>query len=181
MPANFYKALLPADLDAVVAYLRSVKPVKNAVPDPTYKAPVKREAYPDAEKGFSQNELNDPVNKGRYLVTIAHCMECHSQWSRGVSNFEDGLGAGGRPFGPSLVHGFSPEWKGSVAKNITSDPTNGIGAWSNDEIKRAITQGISRDGRKLNPPMAFYAYAHLKPADLDDIVAYLRTVSAARR
>ena len=176
MPANFYKALLPSDLDAVVAYLRTVKPIKNEVPDPTYKLPVKREPYPDAEKGFSANQMNDPVTRGRYLAAIAHCMECHSQWSRGVSNFEEGLGAGGRPFAPSLVQGFDPEWKGSVAPIFTSDPTKGVGSWTDDEIKRAITQGMSRDGHKLKPPMAVEAYAHLKPQDLNDIVAYLRTV-----
>jgi mono/diheme cytochrome c family protein len=36
MPANFYKALLPSDLDAIVAYLRTVKPLRNAVPGPDY-------------------------------------------------------------------------------------------------------------------------------------------------
>ncbi len=176
MPANFYKALLPRDLDAVVAYLRSVKPIKNEIPDPTYKAPVKREPYLDAEKGFSGENMGDPVIHGKYLVTIAHCMECHSSWSRGVSNFEAGLGAGGRPFSPALVQGFDPNWKQSVAPNITSDPEKGIGSWKDEEIKRAITQGISRDGRQLKPPMAVYAYAHLTPQDLNDIVAYLRTV-----
>ena len=176
MPANFYKALLPHDLDAVVAYLRSVKPIKNEVPDPVYKAPVKREPYPDAEKGFSGADISDPITHGKYLVTIAHCMECHSSWSRGVSNFEAGLGAGGRPFSPAVVHGFDPNWKQSVAANITSDPEKGIGSWKDDEIKRAITQGISRDGHQLKPPMAVYAYAHLTPQDLNHIVAYLRTV-----
>jgi hypothetical protein len=39
MPANFYKALLPEDLDAIVAYLRSVKPVHNEISDPVYKPP----------------------------------------------------------------------------------------------------------------------------------------------
>jgi hypothetical protein len=86
------------------------------------------------------------------------------------------LGAGGRPFSPAVVHGFDPNWKQSVAANITSDPEKGIGSWKDDEIKRAITQGISRDGHQLKPPMAVYAYAHLTPQDLNHIVAYLRTV-----
>ena len=46
MPANFYKALLPDDLDAIIAYLRSVKPIRNEVPDPVYKVPVRRDPYP---------------------------------------------------------------------------------------------------------------------------------------
>jgi len=174
MPANFYKALLPDDLDAVIAYLRSVKPVRNQVPDPVYKVPVKRDPYPDADAGFSKAVLADPVRRGAYLVTIGHCMECHSAWSRGVSDFTAGLGRGGRTFPPR--EGAPEGTPGSTAPNITSHPTNGIGAWSDPEIIRAITQGIGRDGRMLKPPMAYGYYAAVRSADLADIVAYLRTV-----
>jgi mono/diheme cytochrome c family protein len=174
MPANFYKALLPDDLDAIIAYLRTVKPVRNQVPDPVYKAPVRRDPYPDAEAGFSKAMLADPVRRGAYLVTIGHCMECHSAWSRGVSDFTTGLGRGGRIFPPreGSPKGSAP----STAANITPHPTAGIGTWTDAEIVRAITQGVARDGRPLKPPMAYGYYAALKDADLADIVAYLRTV-----
>ena len=59
----------------------------------------------------------------------------------------------------------------SIAANITSHPTAGIGAWSDQEIARAITQGILRDGRALKPPMAFRFYAGLKDGDLAAIIA----------
>ncbi len=176
MPAQFYKALLPQDLDAVVAYLRSVKPVHNEVKPPEYKAPVHRDPYPDAEKGFTQADLKSPARNGAYLVTIGHCMECHSAWSRGISDHTNGLGKGGRPFGPNLVQGFAASWQGSVAADVTSDKEKGIGGWTDDDIKRAITQGIRRDGRVLNPPMAFHWYAKMTSSDLDAIVAWLRTV-----
>jgi mono/diheme cytochrome c family protein len=174
MPANFYKALLPEDLSAVVAYLRTVKPVRNQVPDPVYKAPVHRLAYPDAEAGFTRARLTDPVRRGAYLATIGHCMECHATWSRGVSDFGKGLGGGGRAFPPP--EGVPAGTPDSIAANITSDPKSGIGAWTDQEIVRAITHGVGRDGRPLKPPMAYDYYAALKPADLADIVAYLRTV-----
>jgi mono/diheme cytochrome c family protein len=177
MPANFYKALVPRDLDAVVAYLRSVKPIKNEVPKPVYKAPVHREPYPDAERGFNPSQLSDPVTNGTYLVTIGHCMECHAAWSRGVSDFKNGLGRGGRPFGPDLVHGLDPAWQGSVAPNITSDPVAGIGQVSDEQIIRAIRQGIAHDGHNMKPPMAVTFYAGLTDSDVHDIVAYLRTVA----
>ena len=172
MPANFYKALLPDDLDAIVAYLRALKPVRNEVADPVYKAAVHRDPYPDAEAGFSKAGLADPVRRGAYLVTIGHCMECHSAWSRGVSDFKSGLGRGGRAF-PAREGASSPA---SIAANITSDPAAGIGAWTDTEIRRAITQGIGRDGRALKQPMAYGSYAGLNEADLADIIAYLRNV-----
>jgi mono/diheme cytochrome c family protein len=169
MPANFYKALLPEDLDAIVAYLRSLKSIRNEVSDPVYKAPVHRDPYPDAEAGFNRAMFADPVKRGAYLVTIGHCMECHSAWSRGVSDFKTGLGRGGRDFSEAGL-------AGSRASNITSDRTAGIGGWSDQEIARAVTHGVSRDGHMLKPPMAFSYYAGLKDSDLADIIAYLRTV-----
>jgi len=176
MPANFYKALLPDDLDAVVAYLRTVKAIKNRVPDPVYKAPVRRDPYPDADAGFSKAMLADPAKRGGYLVTIGHCMECHSAWSRGVSDFRAGLGGGGRVFPPrdGSPEGTPP----TVIPNITAHPTAGIGGWTDAEIIRAVTHGVARDGRPLKPPMAYGYYANLKSSDLADIVAYLRTVPA---
>ena len=170
MPANFYRGLLPDDLDSIVAYLRSIKPVRNEVPEPVYKLPVHRDPYPDAEAGFTTAMFTDPVKRGAYLVTIGHCMECHTAWSRGVSDFKAGLGRGGRVFP-------APDGTpGATAANITSDPTAGIGAWGDAEIGHAITRGVARDGRALKPPMAYKYYGGLKETDLADIIAYLRTV-----
>lgn len=174
MPANFYKALLPDDLDAIVAYLHTVKPVRNEVPDPVYRAAVRRDPYPDAEAGFSKTMFKDPVKRGAYLVTIGHCMECHSAWSRGVSDFKTGLGRGGRVFPPR--EGSPEGTPGTTAGNITSDRAAGIGAWTDQDIAHAITHGVASDGRMLKPPMAYAFYAGLKPADLADIIAYLHTV-----
>ncbi len=174
MPANFYKALLPEDLDAVITYLRSLRPVRNEVTDPVYKAAVRRDPYPDAETGFTKAMFADPVGRGAYLVTIGHCMECHSARSRGVSDYKGGLGRGGREFPPR--EGSPAGTPDSIAANITSDAAAGIGAWTDQEIVHAITHGVSREGRLLKPPMAFDYYAGLREADLADIIAYLRTV-----
>jgi len=176
MPAGFYKALLPDDLDAIIAYLRTVKPISKSVADPVYRLPVHRAPYPDAEAGFGKAELADPVRRGNYLVTIGHCMECHSTFSAGNSDYKEGLGRGGRPFGPALIQGVGGEWPGVVAPNITSDPATGIGAWTDAEIERAIRHGIARDGHQLKPPMAFPFYAGLSDTDVGAIIAYLRTV-----
>jgi len=170
MPANFYKALTPDDLNAVVAYLHTVKPVHNEVTDPVYKAPVRRDPYPAAETGFTKAMFTEPVGRGAYLVTIGHCMECHTSRPRGVSDYKADLGRGGREFP-------APDGTpGATAANITSHPTAGIGAWSDVEIGHAITHGVDRDGKALKPPMAFSYYAALKETDLADIIAYLRTV-----
>jgi hypothetical protein len=96
-------------------------------------------------------------------------MECHTPFAGdGPVDFQNSLGKGGRTFpGP---------WGSSLSRNITSHNEKGLGAWSDDEIKHAITQGVSRDGRPLKPPMGYAFYAKLTADDLDAIVGYLRTV-----
>jgi mono/diheme cytochrome c family protein len=170
MAVNFYKLLTPGDLDAIVAYLRSVPAVKNTVPLPIYKQEVRRTPYPDAENPITEEAMKDPVVRGRYLAAVGHCMECHTPFLRSVSDFSNGLGKGGREFpGPYGV---------SVSANITSSPKAGIGAVSDAEIKQAITQGIAPDGHKMKPPMAYAWYAHLTDSDVDALVAWLRTLPA---
>jgi mono/diheme cytochrome c family protein len=176
MAVNFLKALLPGDLDAVVAYLRSLPPVRNALPAPVYRAPVERESFAVADRGFSEADLNDTVRRGAYLATIGHCLECHTPMDKGALLLDSALGAGGRPFLPSFVKGLPARWTGAVSRNLTSHRELGLGAWSDAEIKRAITQGIGRDGRRLAEPMAFAWYAGIRADDLDAIVAYLRTL-----
>jgi mono/diheme cytochrome c family protein len=168
MPYGFYKVFITADLDAVVAYLRSVPAVSNKVQAPLYKAALHVEIPPGADKQMAAADLSDPVKRGFYQVTIAHCMECHTPRVNGKSDFGNALGKGGEEFkGP---------WGVSVSRNITSHREKGIGAWSDAEIKRAITQGVRKDGSPLKPPMGYPMYARMSDADLSDVVAYLRTL-----
>jgi mono/diheme cytochrome c family protein len=170
MPTGFYHIMTDRDLDAVVAYLLTLKPVSNKVADPVYNMPQVEHVIPGGEKPFTDDMMSDKLKKGFYLVTIAHCMECHTPMEKGVRQWDTRLGTGGFEFrGP---------WGVSVSSNITSSKTKGIGVWTDDEIKRAITAGISKDGSKLKPPMGFQYYATLTPDDLDAIVVYLRTVPA---
>jgi mono/diheme cytochrome c family protein len=168
MPYGFYKVFTTADLDAIVAYLRSVPAVSNKVQAPLYKAALHVETPPGADKQMAAADLSDPVKRGFYQVTIAHCMECHTPRVNGKVDFGSALGKGGEEFkGP---------WGVAVSRNITSHREKGIGAWSDAEIKRAITQGVRKDGTPLKPPMGYPMYARMSDADLSDVVAYLRTV-----
>jgi hypothetical protein len=91
------------------------------------------------------------------------------------------MGPRGREFATKLGIGgfeFPGPWGKSVSRNITQSKTKGIGSWTDDEIKRAITQGISKDGGKLKPPMGFHYYSTVSADDLDAVVAWLRTVPA---
>jgi mono/diheme cytochrome c family protein len=170
MPTGFYDIITDSDLDAIVAYLRTLKPISNKVPAPIYKIAVPRVVFPGAEKPVDPADLNDKLKRGFYLATIGHCMECHTPLVKGVQDFQNSLAMGGREFpGP---------WGVSVSRNITSSKTKGIGDWTDAEVKRAITQGIDKDGNKLKGPMGYQYYAHMTDADLDAVIAWVRTLPA---
>lgn len=169
MPTAFYKVIPPADLDAIAAYLKSVKPVSNQVPAPVYKVALGREDVPGVSAPMPASDFGDPVKRGFYLATIGHCMECHTPMVNGRHDFSQ-LGKGGREFpGP---------WGVSTSRNITSSKTAGLGNWSDADIKRAITQGLHVDGTKLKPPMGYPFYARMTDGDLNDLVAWVRTLPA---
>ena len=113
--------------------------------------PQVEHVLPGGEKPYTEAMMGDKLKKGFYLATIAHCMECHTPMDKGVRQWDTRLGAGGFEFpGP---------WGVSVSRNITSSKTKGIGGWTDAEIKRAITTGVSKDGSHLKPPMGFHYYA----------------------
>ncbi len=170
MPTGFYEIITDKDMDAIVAYLRTIKPIKNKVPDPIYKMKQVRQIFPGGEKPYTEAMFSDHVKHGFYLATIGHCMECHTPMVKGEHDWAKDLGRGGFEFpGP---------WGVSVSRNITSSKSKGIGAWTDAQIKTAITTGVDKDGNHLKPPMGFGYYVHMTDGDISDIIAYLRTVPA---
>jgi hypothetical protein len=112
------------------------------------------------------------VGRGEYLAKhVTVCIDCHSRrdWQRYSAPALPGtIGGGGEPFTRDM--GFPGD---IYSKNITPA---GIGSWSDGEVARAITCGVSRDGRAMFPVMPYPNYAHLCAEDLGAIVAFLRTL-----
>jgi mono/diheme cytochrome c family protein len=173
MPCALYRDLSDRDLAALVAYVKQVKPVKNAVAKSKYPFPLPP-AYGPPVASVAETPRADKVAYGRYLAGPAgHCVECHTPFDQpGQPDFANRLGAGGFPFeGP---------WGIVVSSNLTPDRETGLGTWSDAEIKAAITQGVRKGGQKLTGPMAFDFYARMTEADLDALVAYLRSLKPVR-
>ncbi len=172
MPFEVYRGISDADLAAIVAYLRTVPPVRNAVPKSSFNIPLPP-AYGPPVETVAEVPRDDPVAYGAYLAgPVGHCIECHTPMSGHARDFAQRLNAGGFEIpGP---------WGIAVAANITPDIETGIGAWSDSEIKRAITGGVRPDGGLLGPPMGFHYYRNIRVADLDAIVAYLRSVKPVK-
>jgi mono/diheme cytochrome c family protein len=170
MPSLFYRTMSDYDARAIVAYLRTIEPVKNEVPKSEYYDLSPPNIGP---KVGSVPEVNEdhPVAYGRYVThTLGHCTGCHTPRKNGKLDFSR-TNVGGRIFRNIYGLGFT-----AVSMNITPHPVAGIGEWTDEEIKRAITKGISRNGRQLAKVMAFPYYNKITEEDLDAIVFYLRSL-----
>jgi len=171
MPFFFYRGISDDDAAAIVAYIRTVKPIHHAVGPSEYTAPLPASYGPPVEH-VTAPPKTDKVAYGGYLAgPIAHCMDCHTPFASPGKLDLSRLGAGGRE-----LHMPGSDTAHVISRNITPDPDQGIGKWSDADIKRAITQGIRPDGTKLVRTMAFDWYAKIAPADLDALVAYLRSL-----
>lgn len=112
------------------------------------------------------------VERGRYIANhVAVCMDCHS--TRDYSLFSappiaGTMGKGGGLFDQDA--GFPGKFS---AKNITP---YGIGQWSDGEVYRAITTGVSRDGHAFFPIMPYPYYGKMNEEDVKSVIAYLRTL-----
>jgi mono/diheme cytochrome c family protein len=166
MPMPLYRSISDTDAAAIVAYLRSVPAVKNAVTKSAYRVPLPPAYGPPVGK-VPEPDRGDKLAWGRYLAgPLGHCIGCHSTpGPRGAPDVENQLGAGGMSIpGP---------WGVSVSTNITP---RGLAGYSDAALKTVITTGVRPDGSKLKPPMATSYYANMTPADLDALVAYLRSL-----
>lgn len=166
MAIELYRNISDNDVKAMVAYLRTVKPVKNKVKKSTYRMPLHKGKPAGRVADVSKS---DPVKYGAYLSgPLGHCIECHTPQIRGRFDYKKQLGRGGRVF-----HG---PWGRSVSRNMTPHREDGLGKWSAKQIKRAITEGVRPDGTKLKPPMSYGLYKKVSASDMDAIVAYLKSL-----
>lgn len=166
MAIGLYRQISDSDIKAIVAYLRTVKAVKHKVKASDYRR-GRPKSYGAPLGKRPDVSPSDPARYGAYLAgPLGHCIECHTPMIKGHFDFKNQLGRGGRIFRGGRV----------VARNITPHPDDGIGKWTDAQIKRAITQGVRPDGTKLQPPMAYKMYKTMTDQDLNALVAYLRSL-----
>jgi mono/diheme cytochrome c family protein len=136
---------------------------------------------------------NAAVERGRYLVRITGCHDCHSPKIKGMTPDLD-RALSGRPTTTPLptptkdeVHA-SPDltaWQGpwgySVASNLTPDPTTGIAnRYTEANFIATMRTGKKPNGTPIMPPMPSDVYQNMTDDDLKAIFAYLRTIKPIR-
>jgi len=186
MPLDWYNNMADEDVLAVVAYLRSLPPIKNPVParEPSIVA--------KALFAFSVVKPKEPVSGpivapprgitaeyGKYVSSqLAGCADCHTPRSLDDGHFYfNSLFAGGSfPFGEDTDEPFL-----SYARNLTPDMETGIGSWTEDEFLTAVTAGVRPDSTVLSAHMPYAYYKMLHPDDLQAIYVYLKTLPPFKR
>jgi mono/diheme cytochrome c family protein len=115
--------------------------------------------------------------RGQYLAnSVMGCTYCHSEhdWKApGGPSIEAKLGAG-QIFPEKNMPGVV------IVPNLTPDVETGAGSWSDDQIARAIREGIGHDGRTLFPLMPYGNFRTMSDEDLASIVVYMRSLPAVR-
>ena len=177
MPYPNYRKMSDDDVQALVAYLDTLPPVRNPLPRTSLKFPVSLMI-----KGVPQPAgpvpPPDPAKRGEYLVTIGGCSECHTPEVRGQP-VEGKSFAGGRV--------FKLPWGTVVAANITPDVDTGIGKWSEDyfvkkfaEYRDYVRNGPPKSGPDSFTLMPWLGFSQLADDDLKAVYTYLRTLTPVR-
>ncbi len=110
------------------------------------------------------------VARGRYLVSIAGCSDCHTPGGMlGAPDMK-------RYLGGSDV-GFSIPTQGVfVGQNLTPDKETGLGQWTDAEIVTAIRKGKRPDGSELSGVMPWESFSRLTDEDALAIAAFLKSL-----
>lgn len=110
------------------------------------------------------------IARGKYLVTIAGCNDCHTP------GYFFGKPDMGRYLGGSEVGFEIPGLGVFVPPNVTPDDETGIGKWSIEEIVTALQTGVRPDGRELAPIMPWHAFANLTKEDVTAVATFLKSL-----
>lgn len=113
------------------------------------------------------DQRGDPA-RGKLVFAAADCASCHA-----TPGQSDRLHLGGglalaSPYGTFRV------------PNISTDPTDGIGNWRTADLARALLSGVSPNGSHYYPVFPYPSFAHMQPGDVEDLMAYLRTLPAVK-
>jgi mono/diheme cytochrome c family protein len=150
----YFVIIMVVAIGGMITYVKSALPNVGPPPEMTIELTAER------------------IDRGKYLAHhVMQCVDCHAK--RDFSLFsgptvEGTTGVGGEVFDQNF--GFPGKF---VARNITP---YGIGEWTDGEVFRAITTGVSRDGSALFPIMPYHYFGQADPEDIKSVIAYLRTL-----
>jgi mono/diheme cytochrome c family protein len=173
MPYTGFRNLADEDAEAIVAYLRTLHPVKNQVPRKKIDFPVNlfvKFAPQPVEGRVSAPDRKDTVAYGKYLATIGGCYECHTPHDdKNNLVAEKAFSGGWQMKGP---------WGRNFTANITPHPSTWMGQTTREafigRFRATYPAGEVPKGR--NTIMPWRAYSGMTDEDLGALYDYLKTV-----
>lgn len=165
MPYQDFRHMTDEDLASVIVYIRSLEPVRNALPKTEVPFPLSRliKSAPQPLTSPVMVDFPDPIARGKYLTQVGHCVNCHTPKDKMGQPMPGMEFAGGESFGPTIV-----------SANITKDPS-GISYYDEKLFINVLRTGHV-GARGLNAPMPWWFFKNMSDDDLKAIFAYLRTV-----
>jgi hypothetical protein len=161
--------LSDGEMAAVIAYLRTLPPVKQARARTEIRAPVRwfLKSQPEPLTGpVAEADVSDPVKRGKHLADIGLCWECHTPFDSRHRPLPGMDFAGGHEF---VMVGVLTR-----AGNITPH-ASGLAHYTESLFLRVMRTG-NVGGRRLSPLMPWYGLRHLPDEDLKALWAYLKTL-----
>jgi cytochrome c553 len=169
MPSDEYYNLSDPDVDAIIAYIKSLPPVDNETPEIKI-GPVLRVLYTLGELNITAAanidhsgvrpptpEPGPTLEYGHYIAKNA-CVGCHGA----------GLSGGKIPGAP-------PDWP--LATNISPDLLTGIGSWAREDFYRAMREGVRSSGDMINELMPWKLMKNMTDTELDALWLYLQSAT----
>lgn len=129
-----------------------------------------------ATRGRTFEYTKARFERGLYIVEgPGHCFQCHSEldWEKPGAQPKPGKRGAGTDFTK-----YGLPWL--VAPNITPDIESGAGSWTDEQLARAIREGIGHDGRRLFPVMPYRYFRQMSDEDLASVIVYLRSIEPVR-
>lgn len=175
MPFDFYAKITREDSDAIYAYMKTVKPVRNAVNvnhlhfpfNQRWSLAVWRELYFDSSAFKPDPAKSASWNRGAYLVEgLGHCSSCHSP-RNALGGIEKD-----KAFTGATIDGW-------FALNLTSNLHTGLGTWTQDEVAAYLKTGAAKGKTTTFGPMAEVvqnSLQYLTDADLKAMAEYLKSL-----
>ena len=166
MPYEFYRSMSDQDLASVIVYLRSIPPIRNALPASRASHSIVAPYAIPIYAPVPTPDLSTPAKRGAYLVQLGACQWCHTLRDANRKPLPGLEFAGG-----DLI--MEPDYQVTSA-NLTPDPS-GISYY--DE---AVFLNLMRTGkvstREIRPIMPWWFFGQMDDDDLRAIFAYLRTI-----
>jgi hypothetical protein len=180
MPYHLFGKADPEDIYSVIAYIRTLKPVENSVPEskPSFPFSLIMRTIPQEAQPGKRPDPSDAIAYGKYVATLCACNDCHTPIDKNQRFIESKFFAGGREF---LFPGL-----GIIRPaNITPHPTTGIGSWSEDFFVQRFKNYATPEAQQMkvgpgefNTFMPWLFYAGMTEEDLRALYKYIMSIPA---